>query len=316
MDYAVLTSCTQRKRTGLGEPLSADRLLPGTYAETARSWVGLSKRETIKVPANHLYIGRPVKEAKAAASKLSAELHFVSTGFGLVHETTTLPNYDLTVIRGSSSLESTVTDPVFSVTKWWRAINQARGVAFPIRQLLSEYPSAVFLIALSRTYLLMIQDELGTLDHCDIQRLRIFTSADGARVIPPQVIHAWIPYDERFDGHGSPNPGTRSDFPQRVMNHFVHHFFNPEALDLETEKTQVLNLLSQHSIRQHPERVRKSDEELMEIIHQYWNHAQGQASRMLRVLRDDLLISCEQKRFAGLFRIAKQQRETQPKGAL
>ncbi len=100
------------------------------------------------------------------------------------------------------------------------------------------------------------------------------------------------------------------------MNHFVHHVLKMHLPDLEGEKQQVLNLLSRHSVRQHPDRQRKTDTELIEIIHKHWDQAQGKAQKMLRVLRDDLLISCEQKRFAGLFRTAKQKRESQLIGAL
>lgn len=308
MDYFVLTSCTQRKRSGLSEPLTVNLLLPGSYAETARSWANLAHHEASKVPANYLYVGRPIKEASTAAAFLNAPLHFISTGFGLIHETTLLPNYDLTVARGHNNLESTITDTPFSPKKWWHAINRVRGSASPLQQLISDHPNAVFLIALSRTYLLMIQEELGAISPSDVPRIRLFTSTDGTRTIPEDILPAWVPYDERFDGHTSPNPGTRSDFPQRVMNHFVHHVLDRRSPNLDTEKQHVLNLLSQYSVRQHPERLRKTDIELIEIIHKHWDQAQGQASKMLRVLRDDLLISCEQKRFAGLFRTAKHQR--------
>lgn len=311
MDYFVLTSCTQRKRSGLSEPLTVELLLPGSYSETAISWTNLAHREEVKVPANHLYVGRPIKEACAASAHLNAPLHFISTGFGLIHEATALPNYDLTVARGSKSVETIITEVPFSPGKWWHAINQTRGNASPLRDLISIHSNAIFLVALSRVYLQMIKGELDALSPLDAPRIRLFTSTDGAREIPESMLTAWIPYDERFDGYASPNPGTRSDFPQRVMNHFVRHVLQKHAPNLETEKTQVLNLLKQFSVRQHPDRVRKTDSEIIAIIHKYWNHGEGQSSKMLRVLRDDLLVSCEQKRFAELFRTAKQQRNGQ-----
>jgi hypothetical protein len=66
--------------------------------------------------------------------------------------------------------------------------------------------------------------------------------------------------------------------------------------------------MRRHKVRDIPPRERKSDEELMEIMDLNWGRARGQASLMLRVLRDDLLIACEQKRFAGLFRHLKERR--------
>ena len=46
----------------------------------------------------------------------------------------------------------------------------------------------------------------------------------------------------------------------------------------------------------------RTDVEIADLILANWERAEGKSSRMLRVLRDDLDIACEQSRFARLFR--------------
>ena len=307
-EFFVLTSCTQRKRSGSNEPLSAIHLRPGTYADVAGQWVACSSSIGPSKKANHLYVGRSVTEARATARHLGVPLMFISTGFGLIDEHAALPNYDLTIAQGCNNLQDVVTEASFSKQRWWAAINGARGNPAPIQDLLKRHPKTVVLIALSSTYLAMIGDELDSLSTADADRLRIFSSTEGAKNLPAKVAHSWIPYDYRFDGLSSPNPGTRSDFPQRVMHHYATQVLRTEEPNLEREKVQVSDLLQELTPRITPTRTRKTDDELMELINFHWDRAKGQSALMLRVLRDDLLISCEQKRFACLFHNVREQR--------
>jgi hypothetical protein len=306
-NFVVLTSCTQRKRSGLKEPISITHLQHGTYVDVAKQWLACSNL-TQSNKANQLYIGRSVKEAQSTARHLGGPLHFISTGFGLISESVAIPNYDLTIVQGANSLERVITDVPFSTQKWWAAINGARGNPAPIKALLERDPTTVLLIALSSTYLTMIRDELASLSNADANRLRIFSSIGGAKSLPEKIEHTWIPYDARFDGLASPNPGTRSDFPQRVMHHYATQVLIFEDPSLEREKAKVSELLQKFKPRKIPIRTRKTDGELMELMNLHWSSAKGQSALMLRVLRDDLLIACEQKRFADLFRNLRKQR--------
>lgn len=307
MAFLVISSCTQRKRTGLGTPLRVSEVEPGHYDDFARRWLSLAQARPA-LPAGGLYVGRSVSEARKAAQHLNAGLWFTSTGFGLVEEQRCLPHYDLTVAKGGPGLEDVIQDPSFCPSRWWRAINNAQGCPIPISQLLNGDSQRYVFLALPKAYLRMVQDDLARISEADKTRLRIFTSVDGRQATPDHLRDSVLPYDERFDGTSSPNPGTRSDFPQRIMRHFVSQVFQPNHPDLTQEKTAVLDLMNQLTARITPPRVRKSDNELLVLMNLNWDRAKGQASLMLRILRDDLLIACEQKRFAGLFRNLKQQR--------
>jgi hypothetical protein len=281
--------------------------MQATYRDFARKWLCLAQaRQTL--PAGELYVGRSISEARKASQRLGADLRFVSTGFGLVDEQQLLPHYDLTVARGSEGLQEVINDRPFSATRWWKAINEAQGAPAPISQMLDRDATCHIFLALSKAYLALIQDDLARISERNGSRLRIFTSIEGARGIPDHLRNCTLPYDDRFDGVDSPNPGTRSDFPQRAMQHFISHVFEPNDPDLAREKNAVVDQMNQYTARAIPSRIRKSDDELLALMDLHWERAKGQASLMHRVLRDDLLIACEQKRFAGLFRHLKQQR--------
>ena len=55
-----------------------------------------------------------------------------------------------------------------------------------------------------------------------------------------------------------------------------------------------------------PDRVRKTDSEITQLIIKNWEKSSGYSSRMHRILRDEELVSCEQKRFQKLFHNVKQ----------
>lgn len=243
-NIAVISSCTLRKRSGLGAPVTANHCRPDTYSRFADQWIAASSKCSHRTPAGTLYVGRAVTEAKSAATFLKANLFFASTGFGLVQVSEPLPHYDLTIAQGHSNLRHAIHDESFSAHKWWAAINAACGRAAPIHSLLAQ-PNTLIFLALSRAYIEMVQEDLlAAVNEHGVDRLRVFTSCEGAKQLPPELRPAWIPYDDRFDGPSSPNPGTRSDFPQRVMNHFVREVFSASMPDLASERTRVTALMN------------------------------------------------------------------------
>ena len=307
MAVVVISSCTQRKRVGNRNLLCATHVGQGTYEDFAQKWLNLAESMPL-LPAGELYVGRSIVEARKASWHLDANLRFVSTGFGLVDECQLLPRYDLTVVGGSRALQEAISDKPFSATRWWNAINEAQGRVAPISQLVATNTTDQIFLALSKAYLTLIQDDIAQISERNGSRLRIFSSVEGSKVIPTHLRDSVMPYDDRFDGINSPNPGTRSDFPQRAMQHFVTQVFQKDNPDIAREKSVVLDLMNQFTARTIPPRTRKSDDELLALMDLHWERAKGQASLMLRVLRDDLLIACEQKRFAGLFKHLRQQR--------
>lgn len=301
MQFLIITSCTRRKRGGLTSALTASQLTSGRHSDVARQWIELARITEVKVAADHLYVGRAINEVKSAAKILHAKVSFASTGFGLIDAETELPNYDLTVSDPTDPIRTKIINEPFSSQLWWSCVNQSRKTKRLVDQL-EEFPGLIILIALPKAYLHLIQHELKEIDKGEAHRLRVFTSPDNANILPESIREAYIPYDERFDGSGSPIPGTRSDYPQRVLRHFSEFIIKRGSPDLDAEKVRVLELLDGMKLRQKVARVQMSDDEIRNIIRWKLGEAKISAAQMLRVFRDDLLISCEQKRFSNIFR--------------
>jgi len=49
-----------------------------------------------------------------------------------------------------------------------------------------------------------------------------------------------------------------------------------------------------------PERKRKTDDEILTLLRENWCRLNGSATALLRYLRDDALVACEQSRFRTL----------------
>ena len=54
-----------------------------------------------------------------------------------------------------------------------------------------------------------------------------------------------------------------------------------------------------------PERKKMSNEGIERLIWELWDQAEGKGGRILRILRDELLVECEQKRCSELFNKVK-----------
>jgi hypothetical protein len=109
-----------------------------------------------------------------------------------------------------------------------------------------------------------------------------------------------MPYDQRLDSICS-YKGTRGDFPQRALLHFVKklngHFF--EAT-ISTE--MVRNVMIAGKTIQLPKRKKLDNSQISQIIESNWLSSGGRATQLLRVLRDKELVACEQSRFSSLWR--------------
>lgn len=108
-----------------------------------------------------------------------------------------------------------------------------------------------------------------------------------------------LPYDERLEG--LPNyAGTRTDFPQRALLHFVQEL-DGHRRDFGTAHASVLFEMSKLKKPELPVRVKKSDEEIMALLAKNWDKYDGASGRLLRFLRDEKKVACEQSRFRRLW---------------
>jgi hypothetical protein len=307
MSFVVVTSCTNRKRFQSSEALQARSLHRGLLEDVAHQWVERVKADPGQTPTVDLYQGRGFQEAVKASSSSDGAMFVLSAGLGIVREDQLIPAYSLTLTAGSAdSVQEKIVRSIHP-TEWWEALSSAWDQPTPFADLARDFPKRRVLVACSEIYAQMISRDIEILPETERRRVRLFGPRKPSRLSPilqPLV----MPYDERFDGNDGPLRGTRSDFPQRALRHFVEHLMPETSVldDPEYDATLIKKAHESWKLLERPKRQPKSDEQILDVISNLWERAQGRSGRMLRVLRDEELIACEQGRFAALFKQVKE----------
>jgi hypothetical protein len=297
----VITSCTNRKRK-TGSVLALEGVeTSGSLRDLARQWkhqVRAAGKDKLQA-AIDLYSGRSIVEARRTAETLAAPLHIVSAGHGLVRSDERIPSYNITA---SPAPDNTLHHCLVRLGKnpadWWRALVQEFGKQRSFASLVSESGTAIILLAAPSAYLTLLAEDLAKLSDSDVKRLRIITSPFGASNLPARLQPTVMPYDERLEGLVD-YAGTRSDFPQRALRHFVA-VLSGQKLALEASRERVRQAMEALQKPVLPERQRKSNEEILALMRQNWKRFNGSANGLLRYLRDEALVACEQSRFRSL----------------
>jgi hypothetical protein len=294
---ALVTICAQQKRHKPSLEATPAALGGASLADLASQWRRLVSSLPTAAPAADLYAGRAFGLARDTARRIDSRLYVISAGLGLVAGETRSPAYGLTVTPGSTeSVQPKVQGP-FAPNDWFEEM-LAGPHSVSWAQIFERGPGQV-LIALTRSYAAMVGPSLASLPRLQLDRLRLFGA--GLEAVLPQALHASVvPYDGRLD---TLFPGTRSDFAQRAMVHYVEHIA-PAASDREAGNILLSATLAPVEPPVRPVRQAAADGDLIALIKPRLT-PKASASRLLRQLRDDDGIACEQGRFARLFREAK-----------
>ena len=251
------------------------------------------------VMAAELYGGRSISEARRAAARLAAPLYIVSAGHGLLHAEDSIPSYDVTISPSpENALHRCLLRLQQSPAAWWQALIGTFGPQRSLAELVTAWPQAVVLLAVPSAYLGLLAGELAQLTDAAVTRLRIVTSAHGAAGLPAHLHAVALPYDERLEGLAA-YAGTRTDFPQRALHHFVA-VLGGHTLSLNDARARVQEAMDALQKPALPTRARKTDAEILDLLRQHWERLNGSATALLRYLRDEALVSCEQSRFRAL----------------
>jgi hypothetical protein len=299
--HLVLTGCTNRKRVRAADQLRAAGLRRGPLPIVAEDWGSRLTSVDRGIQAKHLYAGRGFQEAVAAAAHIGANLVIVSAGLGLIEADRMVPSYALSVSEGTADAVLARLSDGANSCDWWRAVSAISPFSRPLHELVAA-SSGVIIVALSEAYLAMVAEDFRVLAPADAARVRLVTRAPAYRIAP--FLHdRLMPYDDRLDGPDSPLRGTRGDFAGRAAHHFVREIVavhpNGSAVQHSEAVSASLAGLSSPPIY---ERTRLDDDRLAWVIRENWDKAGGQSTKLLRLLRDDLNIACEQGRFLGLVR--------------
>lgn len=290
----ILTACTQRKRITPSPLLCARELEIGTLGQVVEAWTAKLATAQAVTPAKDVYCGRSFVEAKKAADSAQAELHIVSAGLGLLHSQQEIPSYNLTVSKGSPDC---ILDKLqgHGDADWWAALGGHKLLTDVLGR-----SNGLIVIALPSPYLRMVAPALQRVSDVLCARIRIV----GGRDVPdlnPRLEDVRLPYDDRLDGPQSTLPGTRSDFASRAARHFVENVFSLAPLATAKEHAELVEVALAGWDRPSPKSgARMSDNDLKSIVRDHWSRADGRSTKLLRILRDELNIACEQKRFSRL----------------
>lgn len=311
MTAVLITSCSNRKTVPAKERLQASDLPCGTLIEVGRTWREWLKNHHKWLPATELYNGRGSLEAKLASDAVNASHWFVSAGLGLISANECVPSYDLTVSgTGPNQIRRKVLDSDFTTQAWWCELAKRRRPYRTLARLIEESSPNNIVLALPTNYLRMVLGDLCNTNPKDLKRVRLIGPPKSD--VPVNLQPIWMPYDSRLDTKKSPLPGTRSDFPQRAARHFLEHVWpystNDSALKHARVVEEFISSLPYPSV---PKRKQLDDIAIQKIIERRWLKAEGRSSRMLRILRDDEKIACEQSRFRNLFNEVKQKKVSQ-----
>lgn len=276
--------------------LTMDANLVGpTLAVTVAQWQAAVASCTDLQTAIDLYKGRSIVEVRRASHRVNAPLHFVSAGMGIVSADAKIPHYDLTPVQSSGGLALALAQHQATPAQWWCLLSSVG-----LSRLIRKHADEQVLIALPATYLKMLSLDLAEIRPEDAFRVRIFTSPTAVAGMPATLRPTVMPYDERLESIRG-FAGTKADFPQRALRHFVEEL-NATEMSLQAGRESVTNSLALYERRHVPQRKRLNDRELKALIRERWGSCQGQSSKLLRALRDEELVACEQSRFAQLCR--------------
>lgn len=300
-DTIVVTNCTARKRP-VAPPVSFPDVVPSTLDDMVSAWVSAAEASEPRREARHLYLGRSFSDARLTARATDGALFIVSAGFGLIAAEQQLPNYCLTVSDGAGSIRSHLLAVGASPSQWWSTLRRELGQP-SLSHLVTRTQINCVLLAMPSSYLAMVSQDLAGLPRRYVDRLRIFTSSAGADAVPTHLTAAVLPYDERLE-RITAYSGTRADFPQRAMRHFVE-VLGAHRMPLSQAVSAVETALAGMERPKLPSRAKAADAEIAALLRARWHEHGGSASRLLRFLRDDALVACEQSRFSGIWRSVK-----------
>ena len=300
---ALLVPCTSRKKVTPDQFSRAVSLNKSQQSDIETAWIKRLEKLPEQCEARKLYCGRGFQLGLRAAHVSGAPLYIVSAGLGLVSAEATVPTYGITVSgKGEDSLGNCVTGHL-NPENWWSSVSRG-PYSTEISKIIRSTDHGHVVIALSQPYAQMLAPSLLSLSASSISRLRILGS-NLARLLPPRLAECVMPYDERLEAIF---PGTRSDFAQRALLHFVSVGLSHVPFgDLNAHREWVSSILSGKKTPIRKSRNRLADEEILKLICQHLPKKTG-VGRLLRILRDEEGVACEQARFSRLYQKAINER--------
>jgi hypothetical protein len=294
----VVVTCANRKSRPIPAALQLGNVGGRNAGERARRWITRLAKGTLAphAAAADLYAGEHWSVARRFPDlSLPGEtirLWACSAGYGLIPASAPVMPYHATLTPGQAD-----SVPGNSAA-WWSELSQWAGpepfLPRSIQALVAGNPSAVFLLVLSRNYLNACGSDVAAARAHIGEPGRLLIVSAGTR---PQgdLAELMIPADARLQARFG---GTRRALNARIGAYLL----SAGIRDARVAAEHMKRLLADQPPVPRYDRLRQSDQEILDRIAERLGHEPGaSANRLLREFRDAGL-ACEQHRFSQLFR--------------
>lgn len=297
MQLIVVVNCTARKTVEAEKALCARDLGRGEIDQVAQEWRSRVERAGFPhVPVHELYSGRAFSLASKSAASVGADLFVLSAGMGFVKHDALIPPYSLSVAPGTDDciLRRSCKLP-FTASQWWAALHEPAR-SRPLATLLRTRPKALLVLAATRPYIEMVEEDLLSLTAAQIARLRV-VGPTRAEALPEFLRPSLMPYDDRLNDAELGLQGTRFDFAARALAHFIGLVGDDDRIQSPQDHARRVRLsLSKRQAPLRLERERLDAADLRRHIRTLKKAGESKTSALSK-LRRDLGYACEQRRF-------------------
>lgn len=307
MHHIIISNCTNRKSSKVEKIQPTSLMYETNNADHfIEEWFKILNSNNYKKSAVSIYKGRSVSEIIRAKNHIDAEIFFLSAGLGIVKEDDLIPNYDLTISEGNNSLKPLLARWLIDESIWWEKLSRKSLNKDFINQ-----TDGVIFISLPHTYLKMIIPTLIQMDDRKLKNIRLFLHPISYQSLPDNLKQCYMPYSYKIEN--SEFSGTKVDYCQRCLHHFIKYIHEPNQNIIVATESVKSFIEGLPPLAPRVKRLQLNDNEISNIILEGWDVCKGQSSKLLRYLRDDKKIACEQSRFQGLWRTIKDEKKNESK---
>jgi hypothetical protein len=297
----VVTSCTDRKKRPVPEPLRLCQVYETSLQRRLRVWVQrLQAEHGSRTPARNLYGGEHWTEFLRILERgfrpgTAVQGWVISAGYGLIPVDAPVNSYSASFGR---HVGDRVTPPgvAWTESEWWSGLAEWNGPSAGAPRTLAELGGRangdLILLAASGSYLRAIEPDLRALFESKSEVL-LFSASSGPRLskFRTQV----VPFDSRVrEAVG----GSQIAVNIRLLGHALREAHRVETNQLRRVVTELMDRLPPTEV---PNRKPANDGELLEFIRDRLKRdSRYRPTTLLRQWRSQGR-ACEQGRFKELF---------------
>jgi hypothetical protein len=308
----VVTTCTNLKRGDVADSMHLGSFAGKFYRDSIKAWVSALEKPRPTTLARDLYVGSHWQESmeceKAASSRgYATDLWVLSAGYGLISATESAAPYAASFAAGADSIQNLAWPVDYSnrrkALEWWELLHRYRG-----RESLRRFTGLAgtgnpLLFILSREYFSAVEAEIIDLISAGVNVLIVSAGLyRNVNSVAPVVRPHVLPFSDSFKQVDDYLNKTNVSLNARLATWLVRNHGDTLHGGIDAVHPMLLEIFDSLPAMNRKDVNRMSDDEVLAFIQRNYSEAYSSASTLLRLLRDVVGMSCEQKRFGSLFR--------------